>query len=60
MEFGVGSKEELNYISQLIQKHGNEVNNERTQKDNSIIDFKEYQYLQYLVFKYCFIPNAAL
>ena len=60
MEFGVGSKEELNYISQLIQKHVNEVNNERIQIDNSIIDFKEYKYLQYLVFKYCFIPNAAL
>lgn len=56
MEFKVGSIEELNYISQLVQKHCNEIN----VNDDNILDVKEYKYLQFLVFKYCLIPNAAL
>ena len=59
MEFIVGSEEEQEYLSQLIQKHNNKIDNEQFQNDNNI-DIKEYKYLQNLVFKYCFIPNAAL
>lgn len=60
MEFKVGSIEELNYISNLVQKHCDEINNKQIQNDNTILDKKEYSYLQFLVFKYCFIPNATL
>jgi len=52
MECIVGSEEEQEYLSQLIQKYGNKIDNN--------VDIKEYKYLQNLVFKYCFIPNAAL
>jgi len=56
----VGSKEELNYIAQLVQKQCNNIIAEQIHIDNSILDIKEYKYLKYLVFKYCLIPNAAL
>ena len=59
MEFRVGSEEELGYINSLVQKYNNKIYNEQVQNDNKV-DIKEYKYLQYLVFKYCFIPNAAL
>ena len=59
MEFGIGSIEELNYISQLVQKHCDEIDNQII-NDNNILNVKEYKYLQYLVFKYCLIPNADL
>ncbi len=60
MEFKVGSIEELNYVSQIVQKHCDEINGEKIQNNHSILDIREYKYLQFLVFKYCFIPNAAL
>ena len=60
MEFGVGSNEELNYIAQLIQKQCKNIIDEQIHNDNNILDVKEFKYLKYLVFKYCFIPNAAL
>ena len=60
MEFKVGSIEELNYISQLVQKQCDEINCKKLQNDDNILDVKEYRYLQFLVFKYCFIPNVAL
>ena len=59
MEFIVGSEEEKEYLCQLIQKHNNKIDNEQFQNDNNV-DIKEYKYLQNLVFKYCFIHNAAL
>jgi hypothetical protein len=59
MEFIVGSEEEQDYLSQLIQKHSNKIDNEQFQNDNNV-DIKEYKYLQNLVFKYCFISNAVL
>ena len=59
MEFIVGSEEEQDYLSQLIQKHNNKIDNEQFQNDDNV-DIKEYKYLQNLVFKYCFISNAAL
>ena len=60
MEFGVGSIEELNYISELVQKRCDEINFDMIENDDNILDIKEYKYLQFLVFKYCFVPNAYL
>ena len=60
MEFKVGSNEELDYISQLIQKQCNTIIDEQVHNDNTILDVKEYKYLKYLVFKYCLIPNATI
>ena len=60
MEFGVGSKEELNYIAQLVQKRCKNKIDEQIHNDNNILDVKEYKYLKHLVFKHCLIPNAAL
>jgi hypothetical protein len=60
MEFKVGSIEELNYVSQLVQKNCNKINEKQIQNDDNILDVKEYKYLQFLVFKYCFIPNVTL
>jgi hypothetical protein len=59
MEFKVGSIEELNYIAHLVQKQCDEIDNQ-IKNDNNILNIKEYKYLQYLVFKYCLIPNADL
>ena len=59
MEFKVGSIEELNYIAKIVQKHCDEID-DQIKNDNSKSNVKEYKYLQYLVFKYCLIPNAAL
>jgi len=59
MECIVGSEKEQEYLSQLIQKYKNKIDNEQFQNVINV-DIKEYKYLQYLVFKYCFIPNAAL
>jgi hypothetical protein len=59
MEFGVGSIEELNFIAKIVQKHCDEIDGQ-IMNDNSVSNVKEYKYLQYLVFKYCLIPNAAL
>jgi hypothetical protein len=59
MEFKVGSIEELNYIAQLVKKHCDEIDNQ-IRNNNNILDVREYKYLQYLVFKYCLIPNADL
>ena len=59
MKCKVGSEEEQNYLDQLIQKYKKKIDNE--QFLNVInVDIKEYKYLQYLVYKYCFIPNAVL
>jgi hypothetical protein len=60
MELRVGSEKELDYIAHLVEKHCIEVKNERIHNDDNILDIREYRYLQYLVFKYCYIPNAAL
>ena len=60
MEFKVGSSEELSYIAQLVQKQCKKVIDEEINNDDSILDVKEFKYLKYLVFKYCFIPNAAI
>jgi hypothetical protein len=54
MEFKVGSIEEIDFIANLIQKQSKETN------DNEILDYKEYKYLKYLIFKYCLIPNPCL
>ena len=59
MKCKVGSEEEQEYLGQLIQKYKKKINNE--QFLNLInVDIKEYKYLQYLVYKYCFIPNVVL
>lgn len=60
MEFGVGSIEEIDYISQLVQKQYDKIDEEKIKKDKKIFDIKEYKYLRYLVFKYCFILNPNL
>jgi hypothetical protein len=56
----VGSEEELQYLNQIIQKQINRNETEQIIKRKNSIDIKEYKYLQYLVFKYCYIPNATL
>ena len=60
MEFRVGSLEEQDYIQSLVQKQIERNQNDPIKKYKCFIDPKEYKYLQYLVFKYCCIPNAAL
>jgi len=60
MEFKVGSEEELKYINQIIQKQTNRNDTVKITNKKNIGGIKEYKYLQYLVFKYCCIPNAAL
>ena len=60
MEFKVGSIEEIQYINQIIQKKIEKNDKEQRIKRKNIEDPKEYKYLQYLIFKYCFIPNAAI
>ncbi len=60
MEFKVGSIEEIQYINQIIQKKIEKNDTEQRIKRKNIQDLKEYKYLQYLIFKYCFIPNAAI
>ena len=60
MEFKVGSEDELKYINQIIQKQTNRNDTVKITNKKNIGDIKEYKYLQYLVFKYCCIPNAAL
>jgi hypothetical protein len=60
MEFKVGSMGEINYIAQIIQKQCKDTIDEKILNDENILDVKEYNYLKYLVFKYCLIPNAAL
>ena len=59
MECKVENEEEQEYLNQLIQKYKKKIDNEQFQNDNNV-DIKEYKYLQNLVFKYCFISNAAL
>ena len=59
MEFGVGSIDEINYLAHLVQKQCDDIDNQ-IKKDSSILDFKEYKYLRYLIFKYCIIPNPNL
>ena len=60
MEFRVGSEEEIIYLNKIIQKNAykNETFNKIKIKNKKNIN--EYKYLQYLVFKYCYIPNAVL
>jgi len=60
MEFGVGSIEELNYITELVQRRCDDINYDNIKNDDNILDINEYKYLQSLVFKYCNIPNATL
>jgi len=60
MEFGVGSIEEINYIAELVQKRCNEINNDKVKNNDNLLDVNEYKYLQFLVFKYCFVTNAYL
>jgi hypothetical protein len=60
MEFRVGSQEELQFVNKIIEKQINRTKENKIKNGLKIIDIKEYRYLQYLVFKYCFIPNAAL
>jgi hypothetical protein len=60
MELRVGREEELDFIAHLVEKHCFEINKEGIRNDKKILDVKEYGYLQYLVFKYCYIQNAAL
>ena len=60
MEFRVGSEEELRYINKIIEKQTNRTHKKQIIIGSKIVDIKEYRYLQYLIFKYCFIPNAAL
>ena len=60
MEFGLGSIEELNYITGLVQKRCDEIDGGKIHNDVNILDINEYKFLQSLVFKYCFIPNVAL
>jgi len=60
MEFKVGSMDEINYIAQIIQKQCKDTIDEKILNDENILDVKEYNYLKYLVFKYCLIQNAAL
>jgi len=59
MEFGVGSIDEINYLAHLVQKQCDDTDNQ-INKDSIILDFKEYKYLRYLIFKYCIIPNPNL
>jgi hypothetical protein len=56
----VGSMEEIEYISRIIQKRIMKKENLNDKNFSSKIDIKEYRYLQYLIFKYCFIPDINL
>ncbi|MCK5300391.1 MAG: hypothetical protein KAJ21_00710 [Thermoplasmatales archaeon] len=56
----MGSEEELKYINQILQKQTNRNDTVKITNKKNIGDIKEYKYLQYLVFKYCCISNAAL
>ena len=60
MEFRVGSLEEQEYLQSLVQKQIQRNQNEQINRNQYNNDSNEYKYLQYLVFKYCLIPNAAL
>ncbi len=60
MEFRVGSEEELKYINKIIEKQTNRTHKKQMINGLKIVDIKEYRYLQFLIFKYCFIPNVAL
>ena len=60
MEFRVGSNEEIIYLKKIIQKQVYENESFNKCKIENIKDFNEYKYLQFLVFKYCYIPNAML
>ena len=60
MEFRVGSLEEQEFLQSLVQKQIQRNQNEQINRNQYNNDSNEYKYLQYLVFKYCLIPNAAL
>ena len=60
MEFRVGSDEEIIYLNKIIQKQVYKNESFNKCKINNLKDINEYKYLQYLVFKYCYIPNAVL
>jgi hypothetical protein len=60
MEFRVGSEEEQHYINTIIQKQIYIKQKEQIKQNPKNKDPNEYKYLQYLIFKYCCIPNAAL
>lgn len=60
MEFRVGSLKEQEYLQSLVQKQIQRNQSEQINRNQYINDSNEYRYLQYLVFKYCLIPNAAL
>ena len=60
MEFRVGSLKEQEYLQSLVQKQIQRNQSGQINRNQYINDSNEYRYLQYLVFKYCLIPNAAL
>jgi len=56
----VGSMDEIEYISCIIQKQITRKKNIENKKTDSKINEEEYRFLQHLIFKYCFIPNIDL